>query len=77
MKLQEMVRTMLMDYKLTDVFWTHALHTSVHIQNRVILRNKRDKTPYKLSKGRPTNVKNFIFFGRECYTKREYDNGKV
>jgi hypothetical protein len=27
-----------MDSKLTDIFWTHAVHTTVHIQNRVMLR---------------------------------------
>jgi transposase InsO family protein len=46
MTLEEMDRTMLMDSKLTDIFWTHEVHTSVHIQNRVILRNKIDKTTY-------------------------------
>jgi hypothetical protein len=66
-----MARTMLMDSKLTDVFWTHAVHTTVHIQNRVMLRNNSDKTPYELWKGRPTNVKHFRVFGRKCYIKRE------
>jgi hypothetical protein len=27
-----------MDSKLTYIFWTHAVHTIVHIQNRVMLR---------------------------------------
>jgi hypothetical protein len=71
MKIQEMARTMLMDSKLTYIFWTHALHTIVHIQNRVILRNTTDKTPYELWKGRPTNVKHFRVFGFKCYIKRE------
>jgi transposase InsO family protein len=68
---QEMARTMLMDSKLTDIFWTRALHTSIHIQNKVILRNNTDKTPYKLWKGRPANVKHFRVFGNKCYIKRE------
>jgi transposase InsO family protein len=55
---QEMARTMIMDSKLTDIFWTQAVHTTVHIQNRVMLRNNTNKTPYELWKGRPTNVKN-------------------
>jgi transposase InsO family protein len=54
--IQEMARTMLMDSKLTDIFWTHAVHTTVHIQNRVMLGNNTDKTPYELWKGRPRNV---------------------
>jgi preprotein translocase subunit SecA len=47
---QEMAQTILMDSKLTDIFWTHAVHTLVHIQNRVMLRNNNDKNPYKLWK---------------------------
>jgi hypothetical protein len=70
MTIQEMTQTMLMDSKLTDVFWPHAVHTSVHIKNRVMLK-KNDKTPYKLWKGILANVKNFIVFGSKCYIKRE------
>jgi transposase InsO family protein len=69
--IQKMDRTMLMDSKLIDIFWTQAVHTTIHIQNRVILRNNIDKTPYELWKGRTTNVKNFNFFGSKCYLKRE------
>jgi hypothetical protein len=36
-----------------------------------MLRNNSDKTPYELWKGRPTNVKNFRFFGSKCYINRE------
>jgi hypothetical protein len=68
---QEMARTMLMDSKLIDIFWTHEVHTSVHIQNRVMLRNTTDKTPYELWKGRPSNVNHFRVFGSKCYIKRE------
>jgi hypothetical protein len=39
-----------MDSKLTDMFWTHALHTTIHIKNRVMLRNNNEKTPYELWK---------------------------
>jgi hypothetical protein len=49
------------------------VHTIVHIQNRVMLRNNTDKTPYELWKERPTNVKHFRVFGRKCYIKREND----
>ena len=46
-----MARTMLMDSKLIDIFWTHAVHTIIHIQKRVMLRNNNDKNPYELWKG--------------------------
>jgi hypothetical protein len=62
---------MLMDSKLTDIFWTQAVHTTIHIKNKVILRNNTDKNPYELWKGRPTNVKHFRVFGSKCYIKRE------
>jgi hypothetical protein len=68
---QEMARTILMDSKLIDIFWIQAVHTALHIQNRVMLKNNTDKTLYELWKGRPTNVKHFIFFGSKCYIKRE------
>jgi hypothetical protein len=69
---QEMAQTMIMDSKLVDIFWTQTVHTAVHIQNRVILRNNTDKTPYELWKGRPANVKHFKVFGSKCYIKREH-----
>jgi transposase InsO family protein len=68
---QEMARTMIMDSKLTDIFWTQEVHTIVHIQNRVMIRNNTDKTSYELWKGRPANVKHFRVFGSKCYIKRE------
>jgi hypothetical protein len=71
MTVQEMARTMIMDSKLMDIFWTQEVNTAVHIQNRVILRNNTDKTPYELWKGRPANVKHFRVFGSKCYIKRE------
>jgi hypothetical protein len=57
--------------KIDRYFWKQAMHTSVHIQNRVMLRNNTDKTPHELWKGRPTNVKHFKVFGSKCYIKRE------
>jgi transposase InsO family protein len=53
--IQEMDQTMLMDSKLTDIFWTHAMHTSIHIQNRVMIINNTKKTLYEI-------WKKFIFF---------------
>jgi hypothetical protein len=47
---QEMARTMLMDSKLTYIFWVQAMHTTIHIHNEGMLRNKIDKIPYELWK---------------------------
>jgi hypothetical protein len=62
---------MLMDSKLTHIFWKWAMHTEIHIQNRLMLRNNNNKTPYELWKGILANVKHFKFFGSKCYIKRE------
>jgi transposase InsO family protein len=70
MTVQEMARTMIMDSKLTDIFWTQAVHTTIHIQNKVRLKKNTDKNPYKLWKGRPSNVKHFRVFGSKYYIKR-------
>jgi hypothetical protein len=71
MTVHEMARTILMDSKLTYIFWTQAVHKTVHIQNRLMLEKNTDKTPYEIWKGRPANVKNFKVFGSKCYIKRE------
>jgi hypothetical protein len=71
MTVHKMTQTMLMDSKLTDIFWIHEVHTTTHIQNRVMPINNTDKTPYEIWKGRPTNVKHFKVFGRKYYIKRE------
>jgi hypothetical protein len=62
---------MLMDSKLIDVFWTHAVHAKFHIQNRLMLIKNSEKNTYDLWKGRPTNVKHFKVFRTKCYIKRE------
>jgi hypothetical protein len=67
---QKMVRTMLKDSKLSDIFWVEEVLTIVHILNIVMLRSNSDKTPYELWKGRPTNIKHFRVFGSKCYIKR-------
>ena len=62
----EMVRTM-----LNDKFWGHVVHTTVHILNRGLLRNKNDKTLYALWTGRAASVRHFKIFGSKCYIKRD------
>jgi hypothetical protein len=37
-------------FQIDIFFWTHAVHTTFHIQNRVNLRNNNDITPYELPK---------------------------
>jgi hypothetical protein len=42
-------------FQIGNFFWTHVVHTSIHIQNRVMLRNNNDKTLYELWKGSANN----------------------
>ena len=37
-------------FKIDGFFWTHAVHTTIHIQNRAMLRNNNEKNPYELWK---------------------------
>jgi hypothetical protein len=46
---------MLMDSKLTDIFWTHVVHTTIHIQNIIMIINNNDKNTYELWKGSAHN----------------------
>jgi hypothetical protein len=62
---------MLNDSKLSDIFWGQAMHTSIHILNKGLIKSNIDKTPYELCKGILTNVNHFKVFGSECYIKRE------
>ena len=61
----EMARTMLNESKLNDKFWGQAVHTTVYIMNKGLLRSKNDKTPYELWIGRAENVRHFKIFGSE------------
>ena len=73
--MMEMARAILNDSQLSDKFWGQAVHTSVHILNRGLLRNDTNKTPYELWIGKPANVKHFKIFGSKCFIKR--DDGKI
>ena len=75
MSMLEMARTMINDSNLDDKFWGLAVHTTVHIMNKGLLRSGSDKTPYELWTSRSTYVKHFRIFGSRCYIKR--DDGKI
>ena len=42
----EMERTMLNESRLSNMFWSQAVHSVVHILNRSFLRNNNVKTPF-------------------------------
>jgi hypothetical protein len=68
---QDIARKMLNEARLSDRFWREAIYTDVYILNRGKIRVNSDKTPYELWKCRPTTIKYFRIFGRNCYIKRD------
>ena len=54
---QEMARAMLHNKDVARNLWGEAVNTACHTVNKVYFRPSTKKTPYKLWKGRKTNVK--------------------
>ncbi|GJV33088.1 putative ribonuclease H-like domain-containing protein [Tanacetum coccineum] len=51
----EAARTMLADSKLPTIFWAKAVSTACYVQNRVLVVEPHNKTPYELFRGfKPT-----------------------
>ncbi|GJW91392.1 ribonuclease H-like domain-containing protein [Tanacetum coccineum] len=48
----EAARTMLADSKLPTTFWAEAVNTTCYVQNRGLVINPHNKTPYELFQGR-------------------------
>ncbi|GKB98756.1 putative ribonuclease H-like domain-containing protein [Tanacetum coccineum] len=48
----EAARTMLADSKLPTTFWAEAVNTACYVQNRVLVVQPHNKTPYELFLGR-------------------------
>ncbi|GJX41592.1 putative ribonuclease H-like domain-containing protein [Tanacetum coccineum] len=48
----EAVRTMLADFKLPTTFWAEAVSTACYVQNKVLVVEPHNKTPYELFHGR-------------------------
>ena len=54
--------------------WEEAVNTACHTVNRVYFRPSTKKTPYKLWKGRKSNVKYFRIFGSTCFILKDREN---
>jgi transposase InsO family protein len=55
----EMARTMLDEYKTSDMFWAEAINTVCHTTNRLYLHKILKKTSYELLTGNKPNVSYF------------------
>ena len=65
-----MARTMLNESNLNEKIWGQAVHTTIHIIKKGLLKIKGDKNHYELWIGRMENVRQFKIFGSRCYIKR-------
>ncbi|GJX57997.1 putative ribonuclease H-like domain-containing protein [Tanacetum coccineum] len=63
MTLIEAARTMLADSKLPTTFWAEAVNTACYVQNRVLIVNPHNKTPYELLYGRTPTLSFMRPFG--------------
>jgi hypothetical protein len=62
-----MARTMLDEYKTSDIFWCEAINTACHAINRLYLHKKLKKTSYELLTGNKPKVSYFRVFGCKCF----------
>ncbi|GJS66072.1 retrovirus-related pol polyprotein from transposon TNT 1-94 [Tanacetum coccineum] len=71
-------RTMLTFANLPLFLWAKAIATAYFTQNRSIIQQRFDKTPYELINRRKPNIKFFHVFGCRCYLLNDYDDlGKL
>jgi hypothetical protein len=63
----DMARTMLDEYKTSDIFWCEAINTACHAINRLYLHKKLKKTSYELLTGNKPKVSYFRVFGCKCF----------
>jgi hypothetical protein len=63
----DMERTMLVEFKTPERFWSEAVNTACHAINRLYLHRLLKKTSYELLTGNKPNVSYFRVFGSKCY----------
>jgi transposase InsO family protein len=63
----EAARSMLDEYKTSDIFWAEAVSTACHAINRLYLHKILKKTSYELLSGKKPNVSYFRVFGSKCF----------
>nr|GEZ93552.1 hypothetical protein [Tanacetum cinerariifolium] len=76
--LVEATRTMLTFANLPSFLWAEAIAIACFTQNRSIIHNRFDKTPYELMNKRKSNIKFFRVFECRCYLFNDYEEvGKL
>ena len=59
----DMTRTMLDEYKMSNILWCDAVNTAFYAINRLYLHKKLKKTSYELLTGNKPKVSYFRVFG--------------
>nr|GEY95056.1 putative ribonuclease H-like domain-containing protein [Tanacetum cinerariifolium] len=65
---------MLADAKLPVTFWVEAVNTACYVQNRVLVNNSQNKTPYELFNGRTPAIGFLKPFGCHVMILNTLDN---
>jgi hypothetical protein len=69
-----MARTILNEFDTAKCFWVKIINTSYYVLNRVSLRPKLKKTPYKLWRDRKPNFSYFKVFSLKYFILNTKDN---
>ena len=64
-----MTKTMLNDSKISDIFWTQAIHNAIHTLKIGQIKLDRNMTPYEIWKHISAMVKHFRVFDSRWYIK--------
>lgn len=72
--LQEMARTMLLEYNTPKTFWVEAINTACYVQNRVFTHPMFIKTPFELWFKKIPKINYFKVFGSPCFILNTKDN---
>nr|GEW73268.1 integrase, catalytic region, zinc finger, CCHC-type, peptidase aspartic, catalytic [Tanacetum cinerariifolium] len=76
--LVEAAKTMLFFSHVLLFLWTGAIATASYTQNRSIIHNRFNKTPYELINGRKPDISFLHVFGALCYPKNDREDiGKL
>jgi transposase InsO family protein len=67
MTLIDMLKTMLGEYKMLELFWSEARNTTCHAIKHLYLHRLLKKMSYELLTGNKPNVSYFRVFGSKCY----------
>ena len=71
--MKEAARSMLADSGVSQKLWAEAINTACYSQNRSLIHNRFDKTPYEIFNGKIPNVSYLKIFGCDCFI---HNNGK-